>query len=184
MRHIIFDSQNNCVFCRHCGRHQDIQSPIPITKMVEVMGQFEAEHERCPATDALHIPGQPDRPLPVNAGYLTPWPGLEDWMRHGQHGVSSLTLAAALTNLPLLDGPPAAPCDASDFGRCVGLLRAVPSLRLSMGAASGQLGPAWAGLIANWAQLEDLLKVDGEAGWRQLTDRINALTKQPDSSVD
>lgn len=90
---------------------------------------------------------------------LANWPGLEEWLRHGEIGVSSSTLAAAITGLPLASSR-GVPLDASDFRRCVGLLQAAPALRdgLVDPITRGRMGEAWRPLLDAWEDLEVLLQ--------------------------
>ena len=66
----------------------------------------------------------------------------------------------------LADGPHAAnnnPHDPSDFNRCVGFLNAVPEARERLEMMSDK-SPQWAGLVANWDRLEQLLREEFPTG--------------------
>lgn len=54
------------------------------------------------------------------------WPGLYDWLRDCERGVSSETLVYWATGLPCRSKSP--PMDAGDLKRCVDLCRAVPKI--------------------------------------------------------
>lgn len=75
-----------------------------------------------------------------------------DWFQSGKTGASSKCMAFHLTGRKA-DGD--YPHDAADFGRCVGLLTAVPELR-SLLPKMGEVNRYWAALVAKWDDLEAL----------------------------
>jgi hypothetical protein len=81
---------------------------------------------------------------------------LIEWLVGENTGQSSKTMAAVLSGLPLSEGRSSHPYDPSDFRRCVGLLNAVPSLRLKLPAMAA-VSPEWAALVKEWDELESLL---------------------------
>ena len=166
--HVILAIQTNHMFCTHCGAARAIPSSgTLLSELASTMTSFAGAHADCPRPDVLHKPPRPDRTPPVDSELLANWPGLEEWLRHGEIGVSSSTLAAAITGLPLATSQ-GVPLDASDFRRCVGLLQAAPALRASLAdpITRGRLGEAWAPLLDAWEDLELMLQCEqfGELG--------------------
>lgn len=73
-----------------------------------------------------------------------------EWATGRGCGLSSETMLRASFGLPVSGH---IPWDVSDFGRCYGMLRALPWVRESFPAIA-KLSPAWADYIENWAALE------------------------------
>lgn len=87
--------------------------------------------------------------------------GLRAWLESDETGLSSRFMAYRIAG-----GPGARlywPVDPGDFGRCVGLLKAVPEARLRLGEMADS-GPAWASLVANWDELERLYAEEAPSG--------------------
>lgn len=90
--------------------------------------------------------------------------GLEAWLASDKTGMSSRYMACILAQGDAPDSEYAHPHDAADFGRCVGLLDAVPELRariLEMQVCSEE----WFCLVVHWEQLEVL--------WKSLTTKCD-----------
>lgn len=158
--HVVLAIQTNHIFCTHCGAARSIPSGgVAVSELTSTMSSFYGAHADCPRPEVLHEPPRPDRTPPVAPELLVNWPGLEEWLRHGEIGVSSSTLAASITGLPLASSR-GTPLDASDFRRCVGLLQAAPALRdgLIDPITRGRLGEAWRPLLDAWEDLEVLLQ--------------------------
>jgi hypothetical protein len=65
----------------------------------------------------------------------------------------------------------ATPADSADFGRCVGLLEAVPELRPHLHLMSS-VSATWGRLVARWDHLESLYRDSNRpANWQSLIDR-------------
>lgn len=102
----------------------------------------------------------------------TPGMGLTAWLESDDTGMSSRYMACALATLTGLqqavyvsnDGTIPSPRDPDDFGRCVRLLDAVPELREHIPALKDGHGPAWAGLVAAWDELEALYREELPSG--------------------
>ena len=101
--------------------------------------------------------GRPDR-------IAAPGSGLIAWACSDEVGMSSVFMARRLAPLAGLQFPghripdePAYPYDPSDFGRCMGLLDAVPELRLHI-AKMAEYGKVWAAYVEHWDALETLYK--------------------------
>ena len=99
--------------------------------------------------------GRPDR-------IAAPGSGLIAWACSDEVGMSSVFMARRLAPLAGLQFPghripdePAYPYDPSDFGRCMGLLDAVPELRLHI-AKMAEYGKVWAAYVEHWDALETL----------------------------
>ena len=98
--------------------------------------------------------------------------GLRAWLNTDDTGQSSLYVAQSLAPLAGLGAPVLGvrcsdpwPHDASDFGRCVRLLEAVPELRAHIGAlANPEHGPVWNGIAAEWDALESLYREESPSG--------------------
>lgn len=120
--------------------------------------QFNAVIEAADLIVAAY--GEPYRPA-------VPASGLDAWLHSDDTGLSSMVMARRLAPLAGIDRPicgprdpddaTAHPCDPGDFGRCVGLLDAVPELRPHLGAME-QVSPVWSGLIDSWDELEALYR--------------------------
>lgn len=115
----------------------------------------------------------------------TPGMGLSAWLRCDETGVSSLALHWALRPSYNPPGPSANadhPADPSDFGRCIGLLDAVPAYRDRLHFAAA-LSPEWSALIEAWAELEALYRAEKPSGeCPKLYTRMRELTeRKPDA---
>lgn len=76
------------------------------------------------------------------------------WFATGHVGESSKCMAAHLTGQ---DCKGSYPHDGDDFGRCVGLLDAVPELRERL-PQMASVNAKWAALVARWDEIESLHK--------------------------
>lgn len=173
--HILAEFNSSSLFCSHCGAHEAMLTGVPVMKFVAAGERFSQAHAACPKPDVMPERPCPNRTLPVDAALLEPWPGLEQWLRHGRVGASSLTLASAITMLPLQPCP-TPPSDAADFQRCLDLLTQVPSLqqRLLSPETAAHLGEQWHGVLHHWDTLAKWL----ERGHRAAaSDRIRLLTQ-------
>lgn len=124
------------------------------------------------ADDILAELREPERVAGPNAG-------LSAWLASDRVGSSSLWMAYVLAGDRMRGQPVqyAYPHDPADFGRCLGLLEACPTLRgrlLEM-ATTGQ---EWAALITHWKDLEALFDQEAPTGWcPRLYDRMQTLLK-------
>jgi len=105
-----------------------------------------------------------------------PGAGIEAWLNGPDVGRSALAIVNVLTGRdhPALRGALPVTLDAGDFGRCLSLLDAEPSLRpriAEMRAAS----PAWTRIADQWDQLESLHRSDRE----KFNLFLDALGKEP-----
>ena len=101
--------------------------------------------------------GRPDR-------IAAPGSGLVAWACSDRVGMSSVFMARRLAPLAGLQFPghripdePAHPYDPDDFGRCLGLLEAVPELREHV-PKMAEHGKVWAAYVEHWDELETLYK--------------------------
>jgi hypothetical protein len=90
---------------------------------------------------------------------------LEEWIRGGDTGISSHTIAEILSGRSGLCGAwgRGAPHDAEDFGRCVRLLELIPGWRDRLSEVA-EAEPAWAGLVDAWDEVEDLYREELPSG--------------------
>jgi hypothetical protein len=79
------------------------------------------------------------------------YPGLLDWLLHGEKGISSKTIVSVVTG-HVLDGYQSEPYDPADFRRCELLLRAVPLLRLRLDRMRFS-SSWWSYLVENWDEI-------------------------------
>lgn len=75
-----------------------------------------------------------------------------EWMVSGKTGASSKCMAAHLTGNKC-DG--SYPHDSGDFGRCLGLLKAVPEIRILL-PKMADVNRYWAALVKEWDSIEVL----------------------------
>ena len=100
--------------------------------------------------------------------------GLKVWLASDSTGLSSRYMARILATCAGLGSVPEEddlhfrgihyPHDPSDFGRCVGLLDAVPELRPHLPELTEGHGGAWARLVAVWDELEALYREELPTG--------------------
>jgi hypothetical protein len=77
---------------------------------------------------------------------------LHEWIRSGEHGLSSLAIVNHLVPgaiPPHLEPTTDYPRDPSDFARCRKLLDSVPEL-VPLLPKMAELSSVWAGLVGNW----------------------------------
>jgi hypothetical protein len=91
--------------------------------------------------------------------------GLPDWLASDDTGLSSKYMASVLADPPFR-AQVNRPWDASDFGRCYRLLRAVPELRENFGRLANCPTP-WPALHSKWAELERLYEDLLTETWRR-----------------
>ena len=81
------------------------------------------------------------------------------WLLNGNTGLSSECMMATLLSGQPVEGNYKAsfhPSDPADFERCVGLLNAVPTFRVTLDVMK-QVSKQWAILVEHWDDLENLL---------------------------
>lgn len=98
---------------------------------------------------------------------------LLQWVFNGDTGLSSKAMAAHLYCIRIENefNRVFHPSDASDFGRCVELLAAVPEMRVHV-FRMAELSPTWAAIVASWDELECLYLICAGAF---LTRRIHQI---------
>lgn len=102
---------------------------------------------------------------------VRPAMGLAAWLASDGTGASSLYMAHVLAGYS--HKRQAYPLDSGDFGRCLGLLLAVPNLRERL-PVMAEYGQEWAALIAEW----DSLAADYGAGkFDDVSLRIRSLIR-------
>lgn len=92
------------------------------------------------------------------------------WLRSGDTGMSSLTIAAVMeqdaTIAAMNRGHGSHPLDPSDLGRCLRLLDIVPSYRQNLQVMKS-VSPQWNVLITHWEELEALYREELPSGVAQ-----------------
>jgi hypothetical protein len=106
------------------------------------------------ATD-IYLALQTD--VPVSSGM-----GLTAWLASDRTGLSSKYMAHVLTG-KTLGARYAHPHDPSDFGRCLGLLEAVPAFRDRLPVMSAESGE-WDRLVHSWDEIERLYREELPSG--------------------
>ena len=99
-----------------------------------------------------------------------PGSGLVAWACSDRVGMSSVFMARRLSAHAGLRFPghrikdePAHPYDPDDFGRCLGLLEAVPELREHV-PKMAEHGKVWTTYVAHWAEMEALYQEESPLG--------------------
>jgi len=95
--------------------------------------------------------------VPVSSGM-----GLTAWLASDRVGNSSKYMAHVLTG-KTLGAKYAHPHDPSDFGRCLGLLEAVPAFRDRLSMMSAE-SAEWDRLVHAWDELERLYREEWPSG--------------------
>jgi len=93
---------------------------------------------------------------------VSPGMGLTAWLASDRTGVSSKYMAHVLTG-KTLGAKYAHPHDPSDFGRCLGLLEAVPAFRDRLSMMSAESGE-WDRLVHSWNEIERLYREELPSG--------------------
>jgi hypothetical protein len=88
--------------------------------------------------------------------------GLTAWLASDRTGLSSKYMAHVLTG-KTLGAKYAHPHDPSDFGRCLGLLEAVPAFRDRLSMMSAESGE-WDRLVHSWYEIERLYREELPSG--------------------
>lgn len=138
---------NGDLFCFNCGQSQKMPLPMPITMASDMMKSFERIHKACKKTWTEPI-AQPGDSLLRN---LT-W-----WLKYGEHGISSKTMAEHLGRINLGLKERSHPRDPSDFKRCYLLLKAVPQFKEILHDMKS-VSSVWSNLVDNWDKLTELLE--------------------------
>lgn len=141
--------------CLRCGETYEMNLPAPVDVMVGAMRSFNATHKKCKINKArgvacifCHKFGHEDEKCPL-LEYNGDW---RKWLSGPDTGMSSETLCRALAKIAQLRVE--TPRDASDFGRCYRLLKAIPGWRERIGEMRVLAG--WAPLVDAWDDLERL----------------------------
>ena len=89
-----------------------------------------------------------------------------EWMMAGKTGVSSKTILHVMEGTPPPRFGASVPCDPSDFGRCHGLLEAIPAYRARLHEVAEKY-PEWVGLVREWSKLTDMYAASTASGnWK------------------
>lgn len=121
--------------------------------------------------------------LAAGASHLPP---LDRWMKTGDTGTSSLTIASVLSGASLMRQGPSLPRDPSDFRRCLDLLKAVPEYRPRLQEVADRY-PRWERLIAEWDELEALFHeevAEGTGSAPRLYERLREINRENRQTQD
>lgn len=105
------------------------------------------------------------------------------WAAGDSTGISSKAMLSAM-----LGKPPKTrfcyPSDNGDFGRCMGLLDAVPEYRERLHEMK-DVGPEWAALVAHWPELEAMYRADpsSKALYARMKEVLNPIEATNDKLV-
>ncbi len=86
------------------------------------------------------------------------------WFIHGETGVSSCAMAAALIGEEPKRKYHNHPSDPADFNRCLKLLTEVPEARKHMDRVS-KLSPIWSKLVSRWDEVEKCFLNEAGYDW-------------------
>lgn len=118
-----------------------------------------------PGTPIFYAPDDEDCPIAVPPPAASTLPSTQrdtlTWLANGETGASSETLAFWLAfSIRKEDGTH--PHDTSDLRRCLQLLEHAPGLRAEL-PRMAEVSPAWARLVARWAELEAQYRAEAGA---------------------
>ena len=101
------------------------------------------------------------------------------WLQDGERGISSEAIVSKLAGINISGKwGLLAPCDPSDFKRCMDLLKAVPEFRPRLQEMS-EVSEYWKLLVKNWDELDRLYLEECETGsCPKLYDRMKELSVQ------
>ena len=145
------------MICRRCGRSYPMSMPASIRMVTAMMAAFEGDHADC--ADNGPLPSTGDR--------------LADWLKSGDTGASSETIATVMSGRIIGDRR-YAPSDPSDFGRCHRLLTIFPEWRPRMSEVAA-IFPEWRPLVREWDRLTALYERDLPTG---KSDELYRLIRQ------
>jgi hypothetical protein len=152
--------------CLRCGEHYTPAYPVPIDILVAIGNAFTKKHKSCePHPDGLmclecHERGHVGAMCPkAHRAGMSP----AAWVSGPDTGLSSKAIFYVMTGTG--DGHARAqhPRDPDDFGRCYRLLQLFPQWRARLGEMSLE-SLAWAGLVAEWDELERLYEEERPTG--------------------
>ena len=120
----------------------------------------------------------------MNDELTTDHPGLVDWIRYGERGLSSEAIVDHLAHHPIAraNGASCHPHDPADLRRCVLLLDAVPTLRPLM-PSMADVSAEWAALVDHWDELEATFRREMSSGSYYATDTYTLMKSVLDGAV-
>lgn len=85
-------------------------------------------------------------------------PNINEWLAHGERGISSEAIVSHLTgiNVGSRRWPSNHPSDPDDLRRCVMLLKAAPEIRPELHRMA-EVSEVWKKLVAEWDELVALM---------------------------
>lgn len=111
--------------------------------------------------EATYEPVEDTETSDVGRAAVVPRAALE-WLAGGHTGASSKTMCFFFLGVGRPEAPDH-PHDACDFGRCLGLLEAVPEWR-SRVPELATLSPCWKAIVEQWDLLEELYRKGDAVG--------------------
>lgn len=90
-------------------------------------------------------------------------PAITSWLAFGERGISSEAIVQKLV-YGRVERARAYPYDPADFRRCELLLRWEPLLRLQLHHMA-EVDAVWAGLVARWQEIADLMEQECPGVW-------------------
>jgi hypothetical protein len=150
-KHTIIRNEN--LFCTHCGGEKVLVYPISISDMTKEIETFNEVHGSCKLRWGQPFP---DKSLSVRAK--------EDfWLKHGEHGSSSMTIFENLAQRAMPKYHQNHPLDPDDFRRCYLLLNTIPEWKTRLPELK-TLSPVWSKLVDNWDKLTEMLEEQMKTG--------------------
>jgi hypothetical protein len=145
IKHTIIRNEN--LFCTHCGGEKALVYPISITDFTKEIENFNEVHGNCKL--------KWEQPLPDKSWSVS---YKEDfWLKHGEHGNSSMTIFENLSQRAMPHYHQCHPLDPDDFRRCYLLLNTIPEWKTRLPELK-TLSPVWSKLVDNWDKLTEMLE--------------------------
>jgi hypothetical protein len=155
----------------HCAKCKHEWAPCFLPMMMSDSKSLRAMKAPCPAC------GHKDQRMGM-IPRASAEGDIQAWLRNGDTGISSLTIANALARVPsnYFD----VPHDPDDFGRCYRLLKVMPGWRARLNEVAAQF-PDWKPLVAAWDELTALYEQELPSGTApRLYKRIQELRTAPE----
>jgi hypothetical protein len=155
--HVVIDAAEQVMRCNVCGDTMPIPLGCVQDWVTPVMKAFARAHESASHAGGrtmMSVPKDAMRmlaPLALSAAQNEMQEKITRWICHGETGMSSMAMAAAVVSAP---GRSDHPSDPDDLHRCLLFLNAVPEARQHMEKV-GALSKQWRALVDIWPALEE-----------------------------
>jgi uncharacterized C2H2 Zn-finger protein len=176
---VLSTQEGGRLHCLRCGKIYRYEKPIEVWVLSAISKGFEQEHKGCKLKpEGLHCGfcNQTGHVAPDGCP-MTRTHDPEAWLRGPDTGTSSITIWSVMMDRPSViraRGGASIPWDPDDFGRCHRLMKLFPEWRTRLPEVALAY-PEWAGLVANWAELEMLYETERPSG---LAPRLYARMKE------